>query len=409
MRKPLTAVAISKMSKPGRYAAGDGLYLQVSQPGTKAWVFRYQRDGKARHMGLGPVGLVSLADAREKARDARRQLLDGLDPLERRKIDRAEAHLRMASAVTFSECADRYITAHEPAWKNAKHRAQWRVTLQTYAYPELGELPIGTVDVGLVLKVLEPIWATKPETAGRLRGRIEAVIDWATARDYRRGENPARWRGHLDKLLPSRRKVREIKHHAALPYFELPAFMEALRSREGTGARALEFAILTAARTGEVIGANWSEINFDTATWTVPATRMKSGREHRVPLSGRAIELLTALPRETGGHDGFVFIGGRASKRLTNTALFATLHRMGRGDVTAHGFRSSFRDWAAETTGYPPDVVEMALAHVVSSKVEAAYRRGDLFEKRRRLMVDWAHFSEGATRKDVVVSIHRNA
>jgi integrase len=266
---------------------------------------------------------------------------------------------------------------------------------------------LADVDTGMVLKALEPIWATKPETASRVRGRIEAVLDWSKARGYREGENPARWRGHLDKLLPARRKVRKVEHHAALPYAELPTFMADLRKREGIGARALEFAILTAARTGEVIGATWAEIDLETRLWTIPADRMKGRRQHRVPLSDRAIEILAALPRIQGNE--FVFPGARDGKPLSNMAMLKTLERMGRDDLTSHGFRSSFRDWAAETTGYPGDLVEMALAHVVSNATEAAYRRGDMFDKRRRLMDDWAAYCAAPPRQGKVLPMRGKA
>jgi integrase len=398
--KNLTSVALAKLINPGRYAVGDGAYLQIAKGGTRAWVFRYQRDGKARHMGLGPYSLVTLAEAREKARAARKALLDGLDPLETKAARRAQARLETAKGMTFQQCAERMIASHEAAWKNPKHRQQWRNTLATYAYPALGDLPIAAVDTGLVLKALEPIWATKPETAGRVRGRIEAVLDWAKARGYREGENPARWRGHLDKLLPNRRKVRRVKNHPAMPYADLPVFMAELRNRTSVSARALEFTILTASRTGETIGARWLEIDLKTRTWTVPAARMKAGKEHRVPLSDPAVELLETLPRE----GEYVFMGGRAGKPLSNMAMLELLRGMKSGSCyVPHGFRSTFRDWAAESTGYPSEVVEAALAHAIQSKVEAAYRRGDLFEKRRRLMADWASFcaSQGANRNNV--------
>ncbi|HEX2257944.1 MAG TPA: integrase arm-type DNA-binding domain-containing protein [Afifellaceae bacterium] len=394
----LSAAGVNALKKPGRYADGLGLYLQVAKSETKdgngavtkSWLFRFQHDGKARQMGLGPLHTVSLADARQKAGECRRMLLKGTDPIEARQAARAHARTEAAKGISFRQCAERYITAHEAAWRNDKHRAQWRSTLAAYCYPAFGDLPVAAVDTGLVLKVLEPIWTSKPETASRIRGRIESVLDWATVRGYRSGENPARWRGHLAKLLPARSKVARIKHHAALPYGELPAFMEDLRGRDGSAARALEFAILTAGRTSEVIGARWSEIDLAATVWIISPERMKSGREHRVPLSERAVELLERLPREKDSD--FVFMGGRKGRPLSNMALLVTLRRMGRGDLTAHGFRSTFRDWAAETTGYQSEVVEMALAHAIGSKVEAAYRRGDLFEKRRVLMEAWSRF-----------------
>lgn len=397
----LSAAGVNALKEQGRYADGLGLYLQVSSSGTKSWLFRFQRDGQPRQMGLGPLHTVSLADARQQAAQARRMLLDGIDPIEARQAARARARTEAAKGISFRQCAERYIAAHEAAWRNDKHRAQWRSTLETYCHPIFGDLPAAAIDTGLVLKALEPIWTSKPETASRVRGRVESVLDWATVRGHRAGENPARWRGHLDKLLPARSKVARIKHHAALPYGELPAFMEELRGRDGIAARALEFAILTAARTGEVIGARWSEVDLAAKVWTIPGERMKGGREHRIPLSQRALELLERLPREKDGE--FVFMGGRKGKGLSNMALLETLRRMECGDLTAHGFRSTFRDWAAETTGYPSEVVEMALAHAIGSKVEAAYRRGDLFEKRRRLMQEWAGYCASPMRQSDVV------
>ena len=298
MARNITALQVAKLTKPGRYAVGEGAYLQISQWGTKAWIFRYQRDGRQRHMGLGPASLITLAEARAKAREARRALLDGADPLTAKRERRAQARLQAAEGVTFRQAAERMMTSQGAAWKNPKHRQQWNNTLATYAYPCFGVLSVAAVDTGFVLKALEPIWNAKPETAGRVRGRIEAVLDWAKARGYREGENPARWRGHLDKLLPNRRKVRRVRNHPAMPYSELPVFMSELRLRDNMSARALEFTILTAARTAETIGARWSEIDLTAATWTIPAERMKAGKEHRVPLSARAVDLLSALPRE---------------------------------------------------------------------------------------------------------------
>jgi integrase len=394
----LTALGISKITKPGRYADGLGLWLQVSSFGTKSWIFRFQRDGKARHMGLGPLHTISLAEARQKATECRKMLLDGLDPIEQRRSLRQRAKVNAARGVTFRECAERLIAAQEVGWRNAVHRQQWQNTLATYVFPLLGDLPVAAVDTALVIEVLEPIWTMKPETAARLRGRIEAVIDWAAARGYREGENPARWKGHLQNLLPARSKIARVRHHPALPYCELPTFMSELREREGVSARALEFAVLTAARTREVVGARWQEINLSGRTWIVPPERMKAGREHRVPLSDRAAEILESLPQEAE----FVFVGDEPGRPLSNRAMLDQLKRMGRSAVTVHGFRSTFRDWAAEMTAYASEVVEMALAHAVKGTVEAAYRRGDLIEKRRRLMADWAGYctsppAEGGT------------
>jgi len=391
VKSPLTALAVSKIKTPGRHAVGDGVYLQITGDSGRSWIFRYQRGGRQRHMGLGPTDLLTLAEARERAREARRLLLDGIDPMEARNARRAQAALDAAKAVTFKDCAERYIASHEAAWRNPVHRKQWTSTLTAYAYPAFGALPVAAVDTGLVIKALEPIWTEKPETASRVRGRVESILDWAKVRGYREGENPARWRGHLDKLLPNRRKVRRVEHHAALPYADMPAFMVALREREGIAARALEFLILTAGRTGEVLGARWSEIECD--VWTVPASRMKAHREHRVPLPDQAVNLLAKLPRVDSD---LLFPGERSGRPLSNMALLMMLRRMKRGDLTAHGFRSTFRDWTAEETDYAGEIAEAALAHVVESKVEAAYRRGDLFEKRRTLMADWATYCEGA-------------
>jgi integrase len=393
----LTSIQVTRANTPGMYADGGGLYLQVTANGARTWIYRYQLNKRPREMGLGPAHSVSLAEARSKRDDARKQKVDGVDPIEARKRAKAEALLAEASGVTFRAAAERYIKAHTAGWKNAKHAAQWTATLEAYVYPVVGDLAVGAVDTGLVLKTIEDIWATKPETASRVRGRVESILDWARVRGYRQGENPARWRGHLDKLLPARSRVRRIEHHAALPYADLGTFMTALKARDGLSARALEFAILTAARTGEVIAATWSEFDLVAGTWTVPAERMKAKREHRVPLSDAALKLLKTLQLQGGGE--FVFPGGRKKsdapghfRPLSNMALLETLRRMERGDLTTHGFRSTFRDWAAERTGYPREVVEMALAHTIADKVEAAYRRGDLFEKRRRLMVEWAKF-----------------
>jgi integrase len=398
----LSAVAVSKASKPGLYADGLGLYLQVSQWGTKSWLFRFMRGGQARKMGLGPVHTVSLKEARESALECRKLIRDGLDPIEARRGKIAAVRAEAARQMTFRQCAEKYIAAHSSTWKNEKHRAQWPSTLETYAYPVLGDLSVDAIEVAHVLKVLEPIWHEKPETASRVRGRVETVLDWATARGLRKGENPARWKGHLSKLLPARSKVAKVEHHAALPYAELPAFMADLRGMEGQSPRALEFLILTLTRTGETVGARWPEINMQEKMWTIPGERMKGGREHRVPLCDRAIQILNELPRE----GDFVFIGGKIGTHLSDMALLMTLRRMGRADITVHGFRSTFSDWAAETTAYPQDLREMALAHAIDNKVEAAYRRGDQLEKRRRLMDDWAGYCASPSRgRDNVVNL----
>jgi integrase len=351
-------------------------------------------------MGLGRArgaNAVSLADARLKAAPLHAAVRAGRDPL----VDREEAaaaaksaaQTQAAHSMTFSKVAEAYIASHEAAWRNAKHKYQWRQSLETYAYPHFGHVSVADVVTAHVLAALEPIWRTKAETAGRLRGRIEAVLNYAKVRGWRSGENPATWRGHLAQLLPSHSKIAKPKHHAALPWAEVAGFIVALRQQEGIGAKALEFAILTAGRSGEVLGATWGEIDLKAKVWTVPANRMKAGREHRVPLSAPAINLLRELGSIFGTDpDDYVFPGARPQKGLSNMSLIMTLRRMKRGDLTAHGFRSTFRDWVSERTGYPREVAEAALAHIVGNTVERAYRRGDLFEKRRKLMSDWGVF-----------------
>lgn len=385
----LTALEVGRLNERGTYRDGGGLCLYVRGPTSKSWVYRYTLNGRAREMGLGSLDALTLGEARTRASECRRLCSAGIDPIEARKAERQKARLEEAKAIAFEDAAERYIKAHEAGWRNAKHVMQWRNTLATYAAP-IGKLPVQAVDVGLVVKVLEPIWRVKPETASRVRSRIEAVLDWATVRGYRTGENPARWRGHLQNLLPNPARIRKVQHHAALPYAEIGAFMRALRAEEGIAAVALQFLILTASRTGEIIGVRWSEIDLANGTWIVPADRMKAGREHRVPLSAPAIAILQRM-REI--HNGqLVFPGRFGDQPLSGMALLQLLKRMGRGDLTVHGLRSSFRDWAAERTNYPREVAEMALAHAVSDQVEAAYRRGDLFDKRRRLMEAWARY-----------------
>jgi integrase len=371
---------------------GGGLYFVSRPPNGASWIFRFSRHGKDRWMGIGQYPTVMLGDARARATDARRLLIDDVDPIENRRQQRAQTKLQLVRQMTFAQCAALYITSHKTAWRNAKHSAQWDATLKTYVYPLIGSLPVAAVDTSLVMKVLQPIWNAKPETASRLRGRIEAILNWATVSEFRTGLNPARWRGHLDNLLPARNKIARVEHHAALPYVDVPAFMVKLLQQEGVAARAFEFLILTAARTGEVIGARWPEINLREKLWTIPAERMKAGKEHRVPLSPRAVEILEAIRPGPSEADGFVFPGNKAEKPLSNMAFLMLLRRMERVGMTAHGLRSSFRDWCAERTNFPSEVAEMALAHAVGSKVEAAYRRGDLYGKRQQLMDHWATF-----------------
>ena len=390
LAEELSAIQVKRLKAPGLHFVGHvvGLALQVTPAGTRSWILRYSAGTRRREMGLGNFPSVTLADACTAARKARELLREGIDPIEDARAKRSQ--LGAVLSLSFDQCVEKYIAAHEAGWKNAKHGAQWRSTLDTYASPHFGKLQVRDVTTGHVMAALDPIWTTKTETATRVRGRIESVLDWAKVRGYRDGENPARWRGHLDKLLPKPSKVAQAEHHAALPYSELGDFMVKLRAAAGMGARALEFAILTAARSGEVRGATWGEVDFEAGTWTIPGERMKAGKDHRVPLSEAALELLRNLPRVEESE--LIFVGAK-NRPLSDMSLTAVLRRMGL-DVTAHGFRSTFRDWAAETTAYPSEMAEMALAHTIGNKVEAAYRRGDLFEKRRRMMQDWAKFCD---------------
>jgi integrase len=401
-RNRLTARTVETIKRPGMHGDGGGLYLHVSTSRAKSWIFRWKRDGKSHDMGLGSFSDVSLAEARDLAMDARRAVRQGGNPIETKRARRLGSKLEAAQAMTFEACAAAYIAAHKAGWRNPKHAAQWPSTLRAYVYPIFGGLPAAAIDIGLVMKAIEPIWNEKPETASRVRGRIESILDWATARGYRQGENPARWRGHLENLLPKKTKVRRVEHHAALAYVEIAGFMTELRSQEGVAARALEFAILTAARTGEVLGATWAEIDLERRLWTIPAERMKAGREHRVPLSDAALSILGSM--QAVRESDHVFPGGRAKRPLSTMAFLMLLHRMGRGDLTAHGFRSTFSDWCAERTAFPSEVREMALAHAVGDKVEAAYRRGDLLRKRLQLAEAWAKFCAAPVPTGRVVS-----
>lgn len=388
--KELGALAVSRLAKPGLHSVGGvaGLALQISQGGGRSWLLRYSVGVKRREMGLGGFPDVTLAGAREAAREARDQVRAGIDPIEQKKGLRSALSAAQGKTMTFKACAEAYIAAHEASWKNKKHASQWITTLETYAYPHIGNLLVGDVELVHVLKILEPIWRMKTETAKRLRGRLERVLDWATGRQLRNGDNPARWKGLLQEQLPPPGKISKVTHHAALPLFEMAKFMNRLQDAEGTGARALEFLILTAARSGEVRGAVWQEVDLVEKVWTVPAKRMKMGKEHRVALSNSAVALLRALPRKEGVD--LIFPAQREGM-LSDMTLSAVMRRMGVKAVP-HGFRSTFRDWAAELTNYPRDVAEMALAHGIGNKVEAAYRRGDLFEKRKFMMRDWAEF-----------------
>jgi integrase len=385
-----------KNAKPGRHADGAGLHLLVKPSGARSWVYRFMLNGKSRDVGLGAAGQggLSLADARDEAAALRLKVKAGIDPLEERDRQAAQslaaAQATKVAGTTFRDVAAAYIAANEDSWRNPKHRQQWSNTLATYVYPVMGDLLVAEIETAHVLKILEPIWKGKAETASRIRGRIETVLDSAKARGYRQGENPARWRGHLAQILPARGRLSR-GHHKALAYEDIPAFVRALHEREAVAALALEFTILTAARSGEVIGAGWSEVDLDKAIWTIPASRMKAAREHRVPLSPRAVEILKGTQKL---RKVWLFPGAKGDK-LSGMAMAMLMRRM-KVDATVHGFRSSFRDWAAECTGYAHEVAEMALAHTIENKVERAYRRGDLLDKRRRLMDDWAGFCVSA-------------
>jgi integrase len=407
----LTAIKVQSLRQPGYYSDGGNLYFRLADSGSRGWIFRFVSPtrGKTRDMGLGSYPDVSLAKARELATECRQKVKNGVDPIAARDASRAAAKVADAKSMTFDQCSANYIAAHESGWRNPKHRQQWTNTLKTYASPVFGDLPVQAVDTRLVLRVLEPIWKAKPETASRLRGRIEAVLDWARVREFRGGENPARWRGHLDHLLPAKSKVRRVEHHAALPYTNIGAFMVNLRALPSISARALEFLILTATRTSETLGATWDEFDFGTRLWEIPACRMKRGREHRVPLSPAALAILQSM-RAVRQSD-LVFPGARKGRPLSAMAMLMLLRRMGFGKLTSHGFRSTFRDWAAERTSHPREVAEMALAHAIGDAVEAAYRRGDLFDKRRKLMDSWATYCAKVEVKDaskVVLIAARN-
>ena len=401
----LTATRIKHLTRAGFYGDGGNLWLRVTEIGTQSWVFRYTRNGKARVMGLGSLDLVPLGEARQLAVEARKLLLADVDPLERREQDRAAALAAQARATTFAQAAEQYIAAHRSSWTPAHHQA-WQNSLRDHALPLIGDLPVQQIDIDTVRQVLQPIWNDKTPTASLVRGRLEAVLTYATVRGWRSGPNPAVWRGNIQALLPARGKLHTAVHHPALDWREAPGFMRQLRQQSHIGAGALEFMILTAARSGEALGATWSEVDEATATWTIPASRMKADKVHRVPLSKPALALLQRM-KLLGRADNLIFPGLLPGKRMSHTTPKLALGRMGRGDVTQHGFRSTFRDWAAEATGHPNHVVEQALAHTIGSAVEGAYRRGDLFTKRRTLMDDWAHYLEQPAAKVVDIASRR--
>lgn len=419
-----SAIQVKSLSKPGMHFVGGapGLALNITENGGKSWILRVTVAGKRRDIGLGSFADVSLADAREAARDMRKKIRDGIDPVQEKRTQRSALAASRAKSMTFTQCAEAFITSKEAGWKGDKHAAGWRSTLTTYAGPVIGSLNVADVELAHIMKILEKdnLWTAKPETADRVRGRIEAVLSWAAVRGLRTVDNPARWRGHLDKLLPKPGDVSKTKHQPALPYAQVADFMKALRKVEGMGARALEFAILTAARSGEVRGATWQEIDMEGRVWIVPAERMKMKKEHRVPLSDAAVTMLQALPKDENAASPHVFPAPRGGA-ISDMTISAVCRRMNEGKqptwtdpktgdaVVPHGFRSTFRDWVAEQTTYPREMAELALAHRVGTEVEIAYRRSDLFERRRGMMQEWARHCEGKAQAANVVELSAKA
>jgi integrase len=392
LKRALSAQQVAALTSAGTYRVDNSLYLQVRDHGTRSWLFRYARHGKTHWVGLGALRDVPLSRAKELAVMERAKLISGISPIEERRAAREAARAAAPKQMpTFAWCADQYIEAHRAGWKNAKHLEQWESTLRTYAGPVIGKLEVDKVTTEHVLRILKPIWVAKPETATRLRGRIEKVLGWAAAKKFRSGENPARWQGgELSHLLPAISKVQKIEHHRAVPYSEIPALMDELRGMDTAGAKALRFITLTAARTGEVIGARWAEVDLETATWTIPADRMKNGQQHVVPLPDEAVAILKSLPRTTD----YVFAGA-TGKPISNMTMLKCLRSLTDDEPTVHGFRSSFSTWAREQTDYPAEVIEAALAHKQPDKVVAAYARTTYFDRRRALMDDWAQYCMG--------------
>jgi integrase len=386
----LSTLKVARAKRPALYADGGGLYLRVADGGSKQWIYRYVTNGRCRDMGLGPVHVLTLAEARERARTASKLRLDGIDPIAYKHEQRGAAIAAAAKAMSFRQCAEGFIRDNEKKWGNAKHAKQWQATLARYVYPKFGELPVASIDTPLILEVIKPLWKRIPDTASRVRNRIENVLGWATVHHYRTGDNPARWKGHLEHALPARSEVAKSEHHAALSYKQVGAFADRLRQDGSIMARCLEFITLTAARLSEATHATWDEIDPEGGVWTIPASRMKSGKEHKVPLSAAVLAVLKQMAAVR--HSDYIFPGYRAGRPLGQNGLWMLAKRAANAEITIHGLRSTFRDWAAERTNFPREVAEMALAHAIPDAVEAAYRRGDLFDKRRKLMDAWAAY-----------------
>lgn len=388
----LTALAVRKMTKKGWHADGNGLYLQVSASGAKSWVYRYKVAGKSVWHGLGPYSkLNSLDNARKAAAECKKLRLEGIDPIEHKSNLASKKELEKSKSLTFKQCTEQYIESHKNGWRNRKHISQWTNTLTTYAFPSIGELPVQNIEIDHVLKVLEPIWYTKTETASRIRQRIESILDWATVRKYREGDNPALWRGRLDKILPKRTKVQKPTHFVAMDYRELPSYFRKLRQKETIACKALAFTILTATRNGEARQITYNELTLSDNIWVIPDGRMKAGKEHRVPLSKEALKIIDEMQKLLCKSTELVFEGAKANRPISEAALLKEV-KLHSSELTVHGFRSSFRDWCAEQTNYPRELAEAALAHSLKDKTEAAYQRGDMLEKRRELMNSWADY-----------------
>jgi integrase len=406
----LSAKAIGRAKAPDFLHDGGGLYLQITDTDARSWVYRFALAGRRREMGLGPFPSVTLAAARRAATDARALVAAGSDPISARDADRARQRLQEARGVTWDQAAAQFIEAHAPTWRNAKHRQQWANTLRTYASPVMGTLPVGAIDTTHVAKVLDRLWHQKPETASRVRGRIERVLDWSRVRGYRTGENPARWRGHLNQVYPARGKVRKVRHHPAVPIDNLPAVYARLKASSGLAAKAVRFVILSASRPSEGANARWPEFDRQAAMWSVPAARMKADREHRAPLSPEAQAILAELVELRTRRDGYVFPGHKSGRPISLTAMSNALRTAGGGKATVHGTaRSTFKDWATERTSFAPEVSEMALAHSIGDKTERAYRRGELMQKRTALMGAWANYLTTPARAGKVVSLGKRA